>query len=236
MDCIAMSLYKWFVHGLTLAILGPYILAPIHYYNQKKARDYSVLEFAIWSYSYVALHPPLCPAGSPGFIYAAIDFSGLLHWLIAFFPRVCRCVLFKRLLFRHEFDLCFHDSSKQEWWNANPLQCRTARPHARGTPTGWEGDDMAPRWSGKLSPRILGLSAPRWVHRYICASPYLWPSPASTSVICQYYCYSDVASSKLRLYCCSEFLMFDSINHFHLKWYQLICLIVSQRLFAHCLL
>lgn len=103
MDCIAMSLYKWFVHGLTLAILGPYILAPIHYYNQKKARDYSVSEFAIWSYSYVALHPPLCPAGSPGFICAAIDFSGLLHWSIAFFPRVCRCVLFKRLLFRHEF-------------------------------------------------------------------------------------------------------------------------------------
>ena len=98
-----MSLYKWFVHGLTLEILGPYILAPIHYYNQKKARDYSVLEFSIWSYSYVALHPPLCPAGSPGFICAAIDFSGLLHWSIAFFPRVCRCVLFKRWLFRHEF-------------------------------------------------------------------------------------------------------------------------------------
>ena len=97
-----MSLYKWFVHGLTLAILGPYILAPIHYYNQKKAKDYSVSEFAIWSYSYVALHSPLCPTGSPGFIYAAIDFFGLLHWSIAFFLRVCRCV-FKRLLFRHEF-------------------------------------------------------------------------------------------------------------------------------------
>jgi len=26
-----------------------------------------------------------------------------LHWSIAFFPRVCRCVLFKRLFFRHEF-------------------------------------------------------------------------------------------------------------------------------------
>ena len=98
-----MSLYKWFIRGLTLAILGPYILAPIHYYNQKKAKDYSVSEFAIWSYSYVALHPPLCPVRSPGFICAAIDFSGLLHWSIAFFPRVCRCVLFKRLLFRHEF-------------------------------------------------------------------------------------------------------------------------------------
>jgi len=161
------------------------------------------------------------------FVCAAIDFSVFEFYI---------CVLFKRLLFRHEFDLCFHDSSKQEWWNANPLQCRTARPHARGTPTGWEGDDMAPRWSGKRSPRILGLSALRWVHRYICASPYLWLSPASTSVICQYYCYSDFASSKLRLYCCSEFLMFDSINHFQLKRYQLICLIVSQRFFAHRLL